>query len=202
MIGVLNYGVGNVNAFLNVYKRLGINAKAITKPSDFYNVSHLILPGVGSFDNAINKFNESGLRIPTEKMILHSNIPLLGVCVGMQMLASISEEGSEKGLDLIPGKVQYLKNYNNCNLPLPHMGWNKIEVINSNKLTIGLENAYFYYLHSFVYNSDSKSAIMATSDYDGKFEVIVNKDNIYGMQCHPEKSHKFGSIILKNFSKI
>lgn len=202
MIGILDYGVGNVNAFLNVYKKLGIKAEAISDASSLHLASHLVLPGVGSFDYAIDKFNTSGLKQPTEDLVINSGIPLLGVCVGMQMLASRSDEGSASGLNWIPGTVQHFRAYNECKLPLPHMGWNNLILGSENKITNGLDHACFYFLHSFVYRSENPGSVLARADYGGKFEVIINKNNIYGMQCHPEKSHSFGSRFLKNFSEI
>lgn len=202
MIGILDYGVGNVNAFLNVYKRLGIHAKAISDPSCLHLASHLVLPGVGSFDYAMDRFNASGLKGPTEERVIDSGIPLLGVCVGMQMLASRSDEGFLPGLNWIPGTVQRFSVYNQCKLPLPHMGWNDLVLEREDKITGGLDVASFYFLHSFVYRSEDSNAVLASSDYGGKFEVVINKNNIYGIQCHPEKSHTFGSKFLKNFSEI
>ena len=202
MIGILDYGVGNVNAFLNTYKKLGVKAQAISDVSSLHLASHLVLPGVGSFDYAISKFNSSGLKQQTEELVINSGIPLLGVCVGMQMLASISDEGNESGLNWIPGTVQHFHKYNECNLPLPHMGWNKLIIESENKITAGLDNAYFYFLHSFVYSLKDQCSVLASADYNGKFSVVINKNNIYGMQCHPEKSHNFGAKFLKNFSEI
>lgn len=202
MIGILDYGVGNVNAFLNVYKKLGIKAQAISKASDLAIASHLILPGVGSFDYAMNMFINSGLKEVTEDLVTNSNIPLLGVCVGMQMLSSQSDEGVLPGLKWIPGRVEHLSKYNQCKLPLPHMGWNNIVINRKDSITKGLDESSFYFLHSFVFRAEDKNSILAQADYGGNFEVIIRKDNIFGMQCHPEKSHGFGSQFLKNFSEI
>ena len=202
MIGILDYGVGNVNAFLNIYKGLGIKAEAIRDASSLHLASHLVLPGVGSFDYAIDKFNTSGLKGRTEDLVINSGIPLLGVCVGMQMLASRSDEGGLSGLNWIPGTVEHFRAYNECKLPLPHMGWNDLILESENKITNGLDHASFYFLHSFVYRSEDPCAVLASANYGSKFEVIINKNNIYGMQCHPEKSHSFGSRFLKNFSEL
>jgi glutamine amidotransferase len=120
----------------------------------------------------------------------------------MQMLASRSEEGLLPGLNWIPGTVQRFSVYNQCKLPLPHMGWNDLILERKDKITRELDVASFYFLHSFVYRSEDPNAVLASSDYGGKFEVVINKNNIYGMQCHPEKSHTFGSQFLKNFSEI
>lgn len=202
MIGILDYGVGNVNAFLNVYKKLGIKSQAISDASDLSLASHLVLPGVGSFDYAMDKFSNSGLKESTEDLVTNSDIPLLGVCVGMQMLASRSDEGVLPGLNWIPGRVEHFPKYNQCNLPLPHMGWNSIILNRKDAITKGLDFSSFYFLHSFVYRAEDANSVLAHADYGGNFEVVIRKNNIFGMQCHPEKSHSFGSQFLKNFSEI
>jgi glutamine amidotransferase len=205
MICVVDYGIGNVQAFLNLFTRLGIEAKRADKKKDLDHATHLILPGVGHFDHAIKKFNESGIRETLQDLVLESRIPLLGVCVGMQMLADGSDEGSLPGLGWIPGWVKkFAKNYESSKLFLPHMGWNGLHPKKKNLLFSGLNSNFlqFYFLHSYYFDTKEKEDILATTDYGINFASVVSHRHIYGVQFHPEKSHKWGEQLLKNFSKI
>ena len=201
MIGIINYGLGNVKAILNLYNYHSIKAKLISTKKDFDLIDRLILPGVGSFDNAINLFNSSGMREETEKLVIGKKIPILGICVGMQMLGNNSEEGKQKGLSWINGNIKKI-NFFNEKLPLPHLGWNKITTTKNSKILKGLNNHYFYFLHSYFFSENENDLQIATFDYQSKFTCAVNKDNIYGVQFHPEKSHSSGEELLINFSKI
>ena len=151
MIGIINYGLGNVKAILNLYNYHRIKAKLVSTIDDFDLIDRLILPGVGSFDNAINLFNESGMREKTEKLVLEKKIPFLGICVGMQILGNSSEEGKQKGLCWINGDIKKI-NFFNKKLPLPHLGWNKISLTKNSKILKGLNNQYFYFLHSYFFS--------------------------------------------------
>jgi len=205
MIGIIDYGVGNIKAFSNIYKNLNIDFKIVSSISDFKHVTKIILPGVGSFDHAINSLNNSGMRDKLDKLVLEDKIPVLGICVGLQMLANSSEEGNSKGLGWIKGKVKKIDISNELKnkFPLPHMGWNNMSDIKNNKLFNGLENgSRFYFLHSYFIECENEDNIIGYSDYVRKFACAVNKDNIYGIQQHPEKSHKNGITILKNFGEI
>ncbi len=204
MIGIINYGLGNIRAFSNIYKKLDIEHKIISEKSELINVDKIILPGVGAFDHAMKSLNNSGMRNVLDKMVLEQKVPVLGICVGMQMLAMSSEEGIESGLGWINGNVKKfdtgkIKN----NEPLPHMGWNQLINIKKNKLTKNLsENSRFYFLHSYYFYSDDTNYTLAQADYTETFTAIVNYDNVYGIQCHPEKSHGNGIQILKNFGEL
>ena len=199
MMCVVDYGVGNIQALLNLFNRLGIETKRACKGKDFDNATHLILPGVGHFDHAIKKFNESGVKEPLQDLVLGSKIPLLGVCVGMQMLADGSDEGNLPGLGWIPGRVKECSK-----LSLPHMGWNVLHPKKNNLLFSGLDSNFlqFYFLHSYYFDTKEKEDILATTHYGIDFASVVSRQNIYGVQFHPEKSHKWGEQLLKNFSKI
>lgn len=203
MIGLIDYGLGNIQAFLNTYKSLGISAKSAKNISDLKNISHIILPGVGSFDQAMTLFENSGMKSEVEKMVIENQIPILGVCVGMQILGNNSEEGSLKGLGWINGNIKKIQIDKTNQLPLPHMGWNDIHIKNNSKLFFELElNSSFYFLHSFYFDCFDKSNVVADVIYNKKMTCAIKKDNIYGVQFHPEKSHNCGIQLLKNFSNI
>jgi len=151
MMCVVDYGVGNIQALLNLFNRLGIETKRACKEKDFHNATHLILPGVGHFDHAIQKFNESGIKEPLQDLVLGSKIPLLGVCVGMQMLADGSDEGNLPGLGWIPGRVKkFVKNSESSELPLPHMGWNVLRPKKNNLLFFGLDSNFLQFYFTFL----------------------------------------------------
>lgn len=200
MIGIINYGLGNIKAFANVYKQLNIPAKLVTRPEELENISKIILPGVGSFDHAMDKLNHSGLRQMLDELVLYKKLPVIGICVGMQMLAHGSEEGSMPGLGWIDGKV--LK-FRQQNIAVPHMGWNSIKVALKNDLLKNLESySKFYFLHSYYFKCQDVDNILASTDYFGEFSCVVRKENIYGVQFHPEKSHEWGIRLLKNFANL
>ena len=205
MIAIIDYGVGNVQAFLNLFDRLGLRARRASTPNDLAGTSHLILPGVGHFDYAMQKLNNSGMREELEKMVLIQKVPTLGICVGMQMMADSSEEGTIDGLGWLPGCVESLKNQSkNDLLPLPHMGWNKLEVKMNHQLfpAANQEPPEFYFLHSFYFRAKQPSNVIATTNYGSAFDSVVCNGNVYGMQCHPEKSHFWGQRFLSAFAEL
>jgi glutamine amidotransferase len=205
MICVIDYGIGNIQAFLNIFNRLGIEAKRAYRKQDLEYATHLILPGVGNFDRAIQKFNNSEIKLPLQELVFGLKIPLLGVCVGMQMLADGSDEGTLSGLGWIPGWVRAIsKNNKSCKLSLPHMGWNDLCLKKNNLLFSNLNSEFlkYYFLHSYYFDAKEKENILATTHYGFDFSSVVSNQNIYGVQFHPEKSHKWGEQLLKNFSKI
>ena len=205
MISIVDYGVGNIQAFLNIFNRLGIKAQRAPNIKLLREASHIILPGVGHFDQAMKKLNSSGLRDCLENLVINFNIPLLGICVGMQVLANKSEEGILPGLGWIPGNVRaFTNNPTWSQLPLPHMGWNKLN-INQSALISSENNdqlSEYYFLHSYYFDAKDKSTVNATSEYGFNFDAVINYENIYGVQFHPEKSHECGEKLLKNFSTI
>ena len=205
MIGIISYGLGNINALSNVYKSLNIPNIIVDKYEHLDKVEKIILPGVGAFDDAINQFNQSGLRDPVEKMVLNKNIPLLGVCVGMQILGDSSDEGSEKGLGWINGEIKLIDTSNiRHQTKLPHMGWNSISITNNNDPLFNNINSgdRFYFLHSYYFECENNQQVIAESNYGIDFSCAVKLNNIYGVQFHPEKSLKNGIQLLYNFANL
>lgn len=206
MIAIVDYGLGNIKAFANVYKRLDIDCYYASTPDDLLKATKIILPGVGAFDHAMTMLNNSGLRETLDQLVLEQKIPVIGICVGMQMMADASDEGELKGLGWIKGKV---RKFDHANLddahqfPLPHMGWNNIELKTNDPLFNALEpSPQFYYLHSYYFDCDDDSCCIGEADYGIQFSCIVKHENVYGIQCHPEKSHHNGVAILKNFAEL
>ena len=204
MIRIVDYGVGNIQAFVTMFKRLGLSAERAHTPADLADATRLILPGVGAFDHAMQLLNQSGMREPLESMVLGQQVPVLGVCVGMQMLASGSDEGVLPGLNWVPGRVRaFASAPEAAQLPMPHMGWNDLQVKPGAKLFSGFEpQPHFYFLHSYYFACDDKAHLVATATYGQKFDCVVSKGHIHGVQCHPEKSHHFGAQLLKNFAEL
>ena len=201
MIGILDYGLGNIRAFENIYKLLGKQIKIIKDPKHFDYVDKLILPGVGAFDWALEKLDKSGLKDYLIKNVMDYKKPILGVCVGMQIMATYSDEGNKKGLNWIPGHVRKFRITDTKLTPLPQIGWNKVSM-SENLISKGLENSKFYFLHSFYYVPEDDRHIFSKTSYGEEFASGVNHENIYGVQFHPEKSHDFGIKLLKNFSDL
>ncbi|HCD7429160.1 imidazole glycerol phosphate synthase subunit HisH [Citrobacter cronae] len=202
MIALVDYGLGNIKAFSNVYNKLNIEYVLASTPETLSTASHIILPGVGAFDHAMQMLNKSGLRDTLEELVLGKKIPVLGICVGMQMMARRSDEGNMEGLGWIAAEVR--KFPDSCDdYPLPHMGWNNISLTGEYPLTKDLtDDKRFYFLHSYYMDCEDQSNILALASYSSEFSCIVQNNNIYGIQCHPEKSHKNGISILKNFSEV
>lgn len=205
MIRIVDYGVGNIQAFLNVFKRLGIDAQRAGNPDALQDATRLILPGVGHYDHAMQRLNASGLRPHLEKLVLGEKVPVIGVCVGMQMLAQGSDEGTLPGLNWIPGRVRaFASNPQSAKLPMPHMGWNVLQPRTGGKLfSQGLDDSpQFYFLHSYFFDADDKADVVATAHYGFDFDAVISRGHIHGVQCHPEKSHHWGEQLLKNFVEL
>jgi glutamine amidotransferase len=204
MIAVVDYGLGNVRAFLNVYRRLNVEATPAAAPADLVSATKIILPGVGAFNHAMKQLDDSGMRPTLDELVLERNVPVLGVCVGMQMLARSSDEGQRPGLGWIPGEVKrFDATPRSAQVRTPHMGWNDVHPTSGNRLFASLESdARFYFLHSYYFQCDRPDDAIAVSEYGSTFSSAVGAGNIYGVQFHPEKSHHYGARLLQNFAEL
>lgn len=203
MIAIIDYGLGNVLAFANIYRRLGIPNKVVRRAVDLESADCIILPGVGAFDWAMTQLNASGLRECLEFMVLEKRCPILGVCVGMQMLGKQSEEGDLPGLGWLNGVVEKLRPaVAGSDILLPHMGWNTVLDSENNGLFHGVVQSEFYFLHSYCFLPKGGDEALAMTNYQTSFVSAVKYKNIFGVQFHPEKSHNSGIKILKNFYEL
>jgi glutamine amidotransferase len=190
---------------MTLFKRLGLDAKRVQTPQELEGATRLVLPGVGHFDHAMQQLNDSGLRPALEDMVLNQHVPVVGVCVGMQMLAAGSDEGVLPGLNWIPGRVRAFATHPlAANLPMPHMGWNDLQPRAGARLfAAGFDEApQFYFLHSYYFDAQDKADVAATANYGFDFDAVVSRVHIHGVQCHPEKSHHWGAQLLKNFAEL
>ena len=204
MITLVDYGLGNIQAFANIYKRLNIPVTVADTVDELAKATKIILPGVGAFDWAMTRLNESGLRDCLDDLVLTQKRPVLGICVGMQMMAGKSEEGKLEGLGWIDAEV---KKFDETTFTqrthLPHMGWNDVIPQTTDCLFSGLENnPRFYFLHSYYFLPKKAEEILAVTDYSGQFTSAVRSENVFGVQFHPEKSHQWGIQLLKNFAEL
>jgi imidazole glycerol-phosphate synthase subunit HisH len=204
MITIVDYGVGNISAFLNVYRRANIAATIAKTPADLEAATKIILPGVGAFDHAMTRLEESGMQQTLAGLVLDCKIPVLGVCVGMQMFAHGSDEGNRPGLGWIDGRVRSFAAWEPArDFPSPHMGWNDVRPVAGSRLFEGLDaDARFYFLHSFFFECARPRDSLAVAHYGGDFSSAVHVGNVFGVQFHPEKSHHFGTRLLKNFAEL
>ena len=204
MITIVDYGLGNIRAFSNVYERLNISIKIAHTPEDLKDATRIILPGVGAFDHAMLLLNNSGMRDELERRVRVDHVPVLGICVGMQILAGSSDEGILPGLGWINGTVRLFDESTINGKPkLPHMGWNTINPVRPNQLLTGLDDkSAFYFLHSYYFDCKNPDEVISTTEYGITFASSVNHKNIFGIQFHPEKSHSNGIRILQNFAAL
>jgi len=206
MIVVVDYGMGNLGSHLNMIRKIGYNnVIASSSIKDLENAKKIIIPGVGAFDSGMNNLRHLGLIEILNRKVLEEKIPVLGICLGMQLFAMSSDEGENNGLSWVDSKVVRF-NFKEEKKPLkiPHMGWNTIRLKKKAVLFKGMENTEnrFYFVHSFHMVFDFDDYIVATSNYGYDFPAVIQKDNIFGTQFHPEKSHKFGMQLYKNFLEV
>lgn len=201
MITIIDYGVGNLASIQNMLKKVGVASIISGKPDDVNRASKLILPGMGAFDNCMEKFQASGLREIIERSVFEEARPVLGICVGLQMYMESSEEGVLPGLGWIKGRtVRFDTAAMNEPHKVPNMGWLEIAGTRSSRLLQGLDDARFYFAHSYHVSVDNRSDVLIEASYGYKFTCAIERENIVGVQFHPEKSHRFGMTLLKNFA--
>ncbi|MBD0384168.1 imidazole glycerol phosphate synthase subunit HisH [Paenibacillus sedimenti] len=203
MITIVNYGLGNLGSIVNMFKRLGVEATITSDIQMIEQATKLILPGVGHFDAAMKKIDALQLRDVLDKKVLMEKTPILGICLGMQLLTNGSEEGTLKGLGWIDAETTRFHFPERPELKVPHMGWNLVSVSNSSPLTQGFDDEFrFYFVHSYCVHVKDAANSMLRTDYGVTYDSGIQKDNIYGVQFHPEKSHKFGMKLLRNFADL
>ena len=197
-IKIIDYGMGNIQSVKNAFELLDCNVDIIDNPSDIHAADGIILPGVGAFGNAITILEQKKLIDPLKDAVLNKKIPLLGICLGMQLLADSSEErGSSKGLSFISGNIRKIPEMQNYRLP--HVGWNDINIKKTDPLFKNiLDKSSFYFVHSYRFECDDRY-VVATTDYGQNINAVVQKEHIFGVQFHPERSQRKGFHLINNF---
>jgi glutamine amidotransferase len=200
LITIIDYGMGNLGSIANMIKYIGFKSLITSDKSLVESADKIILPGVGNFDKAIMNITSLGLLEIIKQKALTCRTPMLGICLGMQLMCKKSEEGSEDGLGIIDAEVKKFNFPENQKLKIPHMGWNLAEQKKNNILFSGMdEKPRFYFVHSYHVVCNNEPDILSTTNYGYKFVSSFARENIAGVQFHPEKSHKFGMCLLKNF---
>ena len=203
MIVIIDYGIGNLASVLNMFKKIGVKDVTISGDKTIIEkATKIILPGVGAFDEGMNNLEKSNLIPILNQKALVEKVPVLGICLGMQLLTKHSDEGTKKGLGWIDAETIKFNLPPELKLKVPHMGWNYIKVQKQNPLISTETKNRFYFVHSYYVNCLDKTQSLATTNFGIDFTCMVNKNNIYGSQFHPEKSLKFGMQLLQNFSKL
>ncbi len=207
MISIIDCGMGNLGSVKNMLKHIGVESEIISTSEELLKASKIIIPGVGSWDNGVEKLHESGLLDALNIRVLKDKIPVLGICLGMQLLLESSEEGVLPGLNWISGGVKKFDftsdEFKGKRLRIPHMGWNIIEINKGSSLTKDfIGETRFYFVHSYHAVVNHQEDILMTCNYGYPFTCAIQKDNIWGVQFHPEKSHKFGMALMKKFAEI
>jgi imidazole glycerol-phosphate synthase subunit HisH len=201
-VGVIDYGIGNIKSISNILDKVGASSIIITKPSEMECCKSLILPGVGSFDAAIECLELGGWVEPLNKFAKIDCKPLLGICLGMQLLTKSSQEGKRRGLGFINAEtVSFKKEKMNKRAKVPHMSWNLVNVVKQNKIFTPLIESRFYFVHSYHVVCNDKKDVLTTTNYGYEFVSSFCRDNIIGVQFHPEKSHNFGYSFFIKFIK-
>ena len=203
MIVIINYGLGNLGSIANMLRKIGVEAQVSSEVSAIEKADKLILPGVGAFDRGMTNLKESDLLPILNKKVLEDKTPILGICLGMQLLGKGSEEGSQHGLGWLDAEiVRFQLNRENSSLRIPHMGWNMLNITRPHPIFAGIEvENRFYFVHSYHMVCGKEENILAKTQYGCSFTSAIGNGNILGVQFHPEKSHRFGMRLLKNFAE-
>jgi glutamine amidotransferase len=201
LIAILDYGMGNVRSIQNMLRRVGASSLITSDEAQIERADALILPGVGAFDEGMRRIDNLGLRTLLDRVALDKRMPILGICLGMQLLTRSSEEGSLPGLGWIDATTRRFQQDEMRAFKVPHMGWNYVTAQRAHQLFHGIESPRYYFVHSYHVHCEDGSNVLATTNYGYEFTSAVVKDNIIGTQFHPEKSHRFGMALLKNFAR-
>lgn len=204
MIGVIDYGAGNIGSILNMIKKAGGKARLVRTPEEIADTEKLILPGVGHFDHGMNALHASGLTDALHQSVLSDRKPILGICLGAQLMTRRSEEGTSDGLAWIDAEVRKFRPESSTRrLRVPHMGWNHVRPVKESRLVFRLpEPSRFYFVHSYYIDCNEPADILFTTSYGHDFTSGFERENIFAVQFHPEKSHKYGYQLLQNFIKM
>jgi glutamine amidotransferase len=201
MITIVDYGMGNLGSIRNMLRRIGVHSTISGDPDEIVRAEKILLPGVGHFDAAMRRIEDRGLRAVLDQRALRDRVPILGICLGMQLLTRGSAEGSRPGLGWVQGVACRFPA--NEKLKVPHMGWNEVRAPRASVLTAGLPaDSRFYFVHSYYVLTDQPDETVLTVDYGVRFAAAIEAGNIYGAQFHPEKSHRFGMQLLANFAGL
>lgn len=202
-IVIIDYGMGNIHSVKKQFERLNVQVIVSAKAEEIINADKIILPGVGHFGKAIEHLTQLNLIEVLNEAVLVQKKPILGICLGMQLMAQSSEEGNINGLGWIDATIEKFKVYDTLNFKVPHIGWNSAKPSNQSPLFAGIEeNDLFYFVHTFHAKMDKKEQTLTTTNYCYEFASSFGKENIFGVQFHPEKSHDAGMKLLKNFIEI
>ena len=204
MIGIIDYGLGNIGSISNMFKKIKVSSKVIHSNDSMEGITKLVLPGVGAFDDGMNQLKKQGWILKLNTFVLEKKTPILGICLGMQLMGRSSKEGIQKGLGWINGDALKF-NINNKNAKIPHMGWNEVRASTTfeNSLFAHLmDEARFYHVHSYHMKLDDNKGEIARCNYFIEFTTAFKSGNIFGVQFHPEKSHKYGMQLFTNFANI
>jgi glutamine amidotransferase len=203
MITIVDYGLGNLGSIFNMFKKLNAKSEIVSDPDKIAKSTKILLPGVGAFDAAMQKINEKGLLEVLNKKATVEKVPFLGICLGMQLLTEGSEEGILTGLCFLKGQTKKFS-FDEGSLKIPHMGWNVVNLKNDSPLTKGMETEEqrFYFVHSYYVKCTNPANVIGQTHYGFDFDCAIQNDNVFGVQFHPEKSHRFGMKLLKNFAEL